>query len=262
MPRIEIDASKCLGDGLCAEACVAHCLKLEDGRAVVLPQAERFCIACGHCFAVCPAGAVSLDGTDSAQAEAADTASLAPDALARLVRSRRSLRRFADRKVPRELVEKALDAVRWAPTAVNRQDIGWIALDDPARIRALAACVVDAMRSCPGREGECRAFDAGRDVIFRDAPLVLFAHAPREPLGLQAQDCTIALTLLEHLFCTMGLGTTWAGYAVATAMQAPSVARFLGLGEDRNVFAGCMAGWPTIGYLRVPPRRPLRLTWI
>ena len=54
MPRIEIDASKCLGDGLCAEACVAHCLKLEDGRAVVLPQAERFCIACGHCDGRCP----------------------------------------------------------------------------------------------------------------------------------------------------------------------------------------------------------------
>ena len=82
MPRIEIDASKCLGDGLCAEACVAHCLKLEDGRAVVLPQAERFCIACGHCFAVCPAGAVSLDGADPAAAEAADTRPLAPDALA------------------------------------------------------------------------------------------------------------------------------------------------------------------------------------
>ncbi|MBR4746548.1 MAG: nitroreductase, partial [Desulfovibrio sp.] len=77
-----------------------------------------------------------------------------------------------------------------------------------------------------------------------------------------AQDCTIALTLLEHLFCAMGLGTTWAGYAVATAMQTPAVARFLGLGEDRNVFAGCMAGWPAIGYLRVPPRRPLRLAWI
>ncbi len=262
MAHVEIDAAKCLGDGLCAEVCVARCLKMKDGRAVFPPQAEQVCIACGHCFAVCPAGAVSLDGADPAAAEAADTRPLAPDALAKLVRSRRSLRRFAARPVARELVEKALDAVRWAPTAVNRQDIGWIALDDPTRIRALAACIVDAMRAIPGRERECRAFDAGSDVIFRDAPLVLFAHAPREPQGLQAQDCTIALTLLEHLFCAMGLGTTWAGYAVATAMHAPAVADFLGLPGDRNVFAGCMAGWPALSYLRVPPRRPLSLAWL
>ena len=262
MPRVEIDASKCLGDGLCEQACVARCISVRDGRAVFPPQAEEVCIGCGHCFAVCPAGAVSLDGADPAGAQPADPRAVEPEALARLVRSRRSLRRFADRKVPRELVEQALDAVRWAPTAVNRQDIGWTAVDDPARIRELAACIVEAMRRRPGYERVCEAFDRGRDVIFRNAPLVVFAHAPREQLGLQAQDCTIALTLFEHILFAAGLGTTWAGFAVGTAAHAPEVAAFLGLGAERNVFAGCMAGWPALGYLRVPPRRPLRLAWL
>ncbi len=39
----------------------------------------------------------------------------------RLIRGRRSIRRYQDRAIPRELLEKLLTAATWAPSAHNRQ---------------------------------------------------------------------------------------------------------------------------------------------
>src|SRR5438270_9391530 len=43
------------------------------------------------------------------------------DMLATLLRGRRSVRKFLDRPVPRELIEQILEAARWAPSPHGRQ---------------------------------------------------------------------------------------------------------------------------------------------
>lgn len=44
------------------------------------------------------------------------------DALTRLIRTRRSVRRFTDRPVERALINDLVEAAQWAPSAGNRQD--------------------------------------------------------------------------------------------------------------------------------------------
>ena len=65
MSFINIDASRCLGDGLCVRDCVCHCIRMKDGRAYFRDLAGSACIRCGHCAAICPAGAVSMDGLEA-----------------------------------------------------------------------------------------------------------------------------------------------------------------------------------------------------
>ena len=113
-----------------------------------------------------------------------------------------------------------------------------------------------------GFQNECAAFDRGRDVILRHAPCVIFAHAKNETDGLCFSDCAVALTYLEFMLYTLGLGTTWAGYVVETAQKTPAIRDYLGLPEGHNIFAGCMAGYPSVKYLRIPERRPAVVDWI
>jgi nitroreductase len=47
------------------------------------------------------------------------------------IKNRRSVRVFEDRPVPEELIEKIIDAGRWAPSATNRQAWKFIIVDSP-----------------------------------------------------------------------------------------------------------------------------------
>lgn len=55
-----------------------------------------------------------------------------------LVADRRSVRRYAQRAVPAELVERLLSAAHWAPSAHNRQPWRFVLLNDAALRRRLA----------------------------------------------------------------------------------------------------------------------------
>ena len=55
---IEIDALKCNGCGLCADACHEGAIGIIDGKAKLLR--DDFCDGLGDCLPVCPAGAITF----------------------------------------------------------------------------------------------------------------------------------------------------------------------------------------------------------
>lgn len=54
-------------------------------------------------------------------------------------KSRRSVRKFANRRVTREQIEQLIDAACWAPSNHNRQGWKFIIFDDSSVIKSLAA---------------------------------------------------------------------------------------------------------------------------
>ena len=63
MPHLMVDERKCKADGICAEVCPVGIIEMREGKRVPVPSddADHLCIGCGHCVAVCPHGAMSLD---------------------------------------------------------------------------------------------------------------------------------------------------------------------------------------------------------
>ena len=53
------------------------------------------------------------------------------------IRSRRAIRRFKKEPVPPELIEKMLEAARWAPSSVNSQPWEFIVVTDPDKEKNL-----------------------------------------------------------------------------------------------------------------------------
>ncbi len=62
-----------------------------------------------------------------------------------LAQSRRSVRAFADRTVPRDILLRVLEAARWAPSNHNRQPWRFLVLEDRFKIARLSGCVAEAL---------------------------------------------------------------------------------------------------------------------
>lgn len=259
MSTIHIDASRCCGDALCVRVCPARCLRMRGDKAAPVPLSENLCLGCGQCVAICPKAAVTLNGADPVVLPAAKPA-VAPDDFALLAKSRRSVRAFKEQPVPHDVLLRALDTARYAPTGKNRQDVEWIALEGQDALPAFVSLIIDAMRGMPGTERLVAAFEKGRDPILNGAPCAVFAHASNT-YDFSAADCALAVGYLELMLHSMGLGTCWAGYALRVAQLDPKVQQFLGLPEGRQVYGGIMVGYPALRYSRIPERKAVRLTW-
>lgn len=121
MTTITIDQTKCIGCGQCVNDCFPKNLRLEDGKAVVGGP----CMECGHCYAVCPTGAVTMEGyaTDSVLDCKADVPVANGDALLHTIKMRRSIRQFMNQAVEPEAFARIIEAGRFTPTGGNMQDV-------------------------------------------------------------------------------------------------------------------------------------------
>ncbi len=148
--------------------------------------------------------------------------------LMELIKGRRSVRKYADRPVPDELVEQILEAGRWAPSGLNNQPWRFVVVREPGLRSRLAGFT---------RYGK----------VIEAAPVVIpvFIHKPsmyndvkdHQSLGACLQN----MLLMAH---GLGLGAVWLGEILN---QAEAVRQALELGEEFELMAVVALGWPASG---------------
>lgn len=264
MALFRIDLEKCDKDGICALECPAHIIRMGPEGPVPVSGAEEFCIRCGHCVAVCPNGAFRLAILTPDQCLPLDKACLpGPDQVEHFLRSRRSIRRYKNRPVPRELFEKALSLACCAPSGSNRQPVKWLVVDQKERVGKIAGHVIDWMRFLIEKKPKIAQalnmtilvdqWDKGVDRICRDAPCLVFAHAANE-VSSGGADCHTALAYLELALPGFGLGSCWAGYVNYAVAQWPALKRELDLPPGHTCHGALLVGYPRFRYPRAPRR--------
>ncbi len=105
------------------------------------------------------------------------------DSLLELIRARRSIRRFAERKVSADDIRRLLEAARWAPSNHNRQPWRFLVLQDRTRIRTLAGAVerslAEKLKSLPAVAGAYAGELLHYATFFGEAPvLIVTLHKP------------------------------------------------------------------------------------
>ena len=104
-------------------------------------------------------------------------------------------------------------------------------------------------------------FSAGEDIIFRNAPVLVIAHAPSN-LSISMTSCTIALTTMELAAKGYGLGTCWAGLLMmAVADRFEPVINRLNLPLNQWCYGAMMMGYPAFSYQRIPARKKPDVTF-
>ena len=66
-----------------------------------------------------------------------------------LIKSRRSIRSFEDKEIPKELIEKIIEAGAWAPSAINMQPWKFIAITNKKVISDIANAILVQMGADP-----------------------------------------------------------------------------------------------------------------
>jgi nitroreductase/NAD-dependent dihydropyrimidine dehydrogenase PreA subunit len=260
LSQISVDASLCTKDGACVDVCPAKVLALgEDG----FPQeiSEKGCIHCGQCVAVCPTQALTHSGLPEEVFLPACKNLPTPAMMDGLLMSRRSVRVFKNRPVARETLEALLDVARRAPTASNSQKLHWIAVEEKAKVHALARETVNGLRSVGFSQTVLRQWENGYDFALRGAPAVVVACAPAD-YEWGKQDCAIALTFLELAAEARGLGACWTGYLTRVAGAYAPLRQALSVPDGYAVCGGLMLGESKYRYRQIPPRKPLSVQWI
>jgi Fe-S-cluster-containing hydrogenase component 2 len=122
MKFLTIDPEKCAHDGICAAECPTKLIMMNNKMPEAIEGAETRCVKCGHCIAVCPHGALSVAGIDNNEClPIKNELSVSVEQVEQLIKSRRSIRNYQNKKVERETLAKLIDIARYAPTGGNSQ---------------------------------------------------------------------------------------------------------------------------------------------
>jgi nitroreductase len=126
-----------------------------------------------------------------------------------LMQERRSVRKYEERPVTEETLQKVLEAVRWAPSWTNCQCWEVIVVKDPAIKAQLQASLppkgnpaASAMVQAPVVLVMCAK--SGVSGFYKDQPSTQFGEWMMYDLGLATQN----LCLMAH---SLGLGTVVVG---------------------------------------------------
>jgi nitroreductase/NAD-dependent dihydropyrimidine dehydrogenase PreA subunit len=273
MSLLIIDENKCKQDGLCASDCPRGLIRLKDKESYpeLVSGGEPLCIACGHCVAVCPHGAMNHKMVPIENCPPIQKESVINEAQAiQFLRSRRSIRSFKDRPVEREKIKKLIEIARYAPTASNAQLVEWLVFNDKDTVKGFAEMAADWARALlekdpqaakmPFIPGIVAAWDVGYDAVLRSAPTLIVASAPKEDLN-GTVNLTLALSYLELAAPSMGLGTCWAGILKAALLTWGPLQKAIGLPEGHTHHYPMILGYPRAKYFRLPERKPPKITW-
>lgn len=140
--EIRINPDECDGCGLCADNCSDNSLKMENNKAVISDSAVFGCIGCGHCMALCPTGAIKIYGRTISPNDLFDLPSKESTAdfgqVLSLFQRRRSIRKFKDRNVEPEIIEKILITAKTAPMGLPPSDVHVMILNGKEQTHAFA----------------------------------------------------------------------------------------------------------------------------
>ena len=152
--KIEIDAEKCTGCGLCHDNCPGKVPVVGDDDIARMGSEE--CFSCSNCTIACPEDAITLtqafyveDGfyktapsdipyKPPAQALDADGNPTEYTPVEKVVLERRSVRNFKKDAVPEPLLRRLLEAGRFAPSTGNCQPWRFMVITDKALLDEIA----------------------------------------------------------------------------------------------------------------------------
>lgn len=274
MSLFSIDLNRCQRDGICAMQCPARAIQYNGSGTVPFPadDAEKSCLKCGHCVAVCPQGAFYLDSVGPQESIPIER-ELLPTAkqVEHFLLSRRSIRNFKAQPVEKERIDSILRVANYAPSGHNTRPVHWLVIYDPEEVRYLSSMVIDWMRDTLeenpdlarqlSMEHVIATWDAGYDRISRSAPHIVIAHGNRA-VSAARPACTIALSYLELAAYSHGLGACWAGFFGSASSSYPPLQQQLSLPDGHQCFGAMLLGYPQYQYRRIPPRESPKVTWL
>jgi nitroreductase len=214
-----------------------------------------------------------------------------PENIRNLILSRRSIRVFEEKPVPKELLEQLIEVGIHAGSSSNEQTENFVVIQDRKLLSELEKMVIEGLwnkgmkylgseigqklaKTKLGNEMLRQAIPYHHIIrnrrqnnelagmIFRNAPVVMVIHGLRTNFMAHA-NCSIAARNMEIMAKSMGLGTSWVGFlSVAAHLAKKKIERYLEIPDNHSIYGAIMVGYPKFEYRKIIPREKREVRWI
>ena len=168
------------------------------------------CIQCGNCMMFCPNNAISIEGEGISEeniihfpAEKTDY-----ERLYSLLLQRRSIRKYQDKKIPKDVIEKVMQAATTGPLSIPPFEVKVLVINNKNKVQELAEDIVTAIKKMvkmldfitlpifspfvgkpqqklfkdfvnPLMKITINQAEAGNDILFYNAPAVMIFYTSK-----------------------------------------------------------------------------------
>ena len=221
--NLEIDEKKCIGCGLCTNACPSMLLYIGEDKKSHCKDFDQLnwngCWRCQHCLQICPKGAISVFGKSPDS-----SLPMWPDDLGnyleKLIQGRRECKDFRAERIDSKLEDKIFTSLANAPTGSNKMKVEYTVLDG-------------------------NPFDI-------DVPHIFITHAPANdptsgsPIveGEDMVDVSITTEYFNIIANAHGLGTVKLDFPGNTSEEKSEAFRKVGIPENHVVLSMVGFGYP------------------
>ncbi len=293
---VNIDQNLCTSCGICGDICPRHIMETirQNDEKVVVVSRERLhlCLKCGHCAAVCPSSAIQVDGLKSEEFIPFKESGIHSDQLLSLMAQRRSIRRYKNKPIPREIMHQIIDAAHKSPTGTASRSTGIIVIDNPQILSIFSEHVYKMYEDLeknlknpiarffikrqigkkmfrtlldfvmPGMHWYIDWYKQGKsNEILRDCPTLMLFHSPvYEPMS--AENCLISAFHSIMMAQVLGIGTCFNDLIPPACNRISEIRTLLDLPEDREVYASITMGYSKYQFKQMPPRKLAEFRYI
>ena len=297
MYEITINAGICKKCGNCTKVCPVGVLaQTSKGSIPTLSSdhGER-CIGCGQCMAICPQSAIQHSEFPKTSIQAIRFNQMpTPEQVQTLLQTRRSIRAFRDKPLPKDTIEAIIDGARYAPTGHNSQSTEFLVIQDRALLDEVTALVIEyikfeikrfsnpffktmaivgnrekaesGLHEIPGFKRKVQMFESGADPILNGAPVLLAFHA-RRTVGYADVNAQLALQNASLVAHALGIGNFYTGWVLAPC-RAPMarawnrrIPDLLSIPSENVLYGALALGYPIPRFKNMIERKPPAIQW-
>jgi len=297
MPNsITFNQTTCKKCQLCAEVCPNKIpIKNELNEMVIRPDRQDLCFKCGQCMAICSTRAIVVNGlsyeTDFFELPENELNSC-EKSFYEMIRSRRAIRNFKDKSVPKELLEKIVEAISLAPPGFPPIKVKIIVVQNTELIRQalpnmirLYERLVNMLKKpiyrffikrevgekkfklmqehlIPVLTSRLPALKNGtEDTITRNAPAMILFLADKNGEDIN-QDISIAATYGMLATHSLGLGGSIMDLIPPAINKDKELRKLFLIPDNHEVVTSIIIGYPKYKYQRGIKRNLKSVEWI
>ena len=263
----------------------------DAGLVNFIPKRESICLECGQCMAVCSTDSVKIKKyTYEENFYKLPENEVSYTNFIDFIANRRSVRNFKDKPVEKEVIEKILESLKYAPygaepnkveiTVVNNRKIiekslpatekflddivKWI--DNPIISRIIkhkaGKETFNTLKNhlSPMAKLENYKLKNG-DRITRNAPAILIFHAEK---GAEehTNNSLIYATYAMFAINSLGLGGTINGIVPATINKVDEVREIFKIPKNHDAVISIIFGYPKFKYKKAVKRESKKINWV
>jgi nitroreductase len=161
------------------------------------------------------------------------------------IKERRSVRHYKPDPLPKELIEKIIDAGNWSPSAGNLQPWRFVVIENENLRQRLSKVaipkwknVIETLKDNEPERYEIYSKNLDRkDPVYYSAPVIIFV------IGPSITNCALVCENMMLAAHSLGLGSCYVGWGTLILFD-PEIIEILDLKKEENILGPIVIGYP------------------